>query len=105
MADNNNITLRAVKGEALSYQQMDVNFRSLYYSSSYSGSAINLHFTGSALVPIVPSRPNTHTISLRQIRSLDTLPTSDAGLAPGDLFTQTATQLGGSGSTKVICIK
>lgn len=104
MADNNNITLRAVKGEALTYAQMDTNFRSLYYSSSYSGSTIQLHYTGSSAVPI-SGRGDTHTLSLRQIRSLDTLPTSDAGLASGDLFTQTATQLGGSGTTKVICIK
>lgn len=104
MADNNNITLRAVKGEALSYEQMDTNFRSLYYSSSYSGSTIQLHYTGSTAVPL-PSRNDTHTISLKQIRNLDTLPTSDAGLSTGDLFTQTATELGGSGTTKVICIK
>lgn len=32
------------------------------------------------------------------------LPTSASGLSAGDLYTQTATQLGGSGSTKVICI-
>jgi hypothetical protein len=33
-----------------------------------------------------------------------TLPTSSVGLAAGDLYTQTATQLGGSGAQKVICI-
>jgi len=33
------------------------------------------------------------------------LPTADTGLQTGDLFTQTGTQLGGSGSTKVLCIK
>jgi len=104
MADNNNITLRAVKGSALTYTEMDTNFRSYYYSSSFSGSAIQLHYTGSSAVSI-PGRDDTHTISLRQITSLDTLPTSDAGLATGDLFTQTAAELGGTGTTKVICIK
>ena len=104
MADNNNITLRAVKGSALTYSEMDTNFRSYYYSSSFSGSAIQLHYTGSSAVP-VSGRDDTHTISLKQITSLNTLPTSDAGLNTGDLFTQTATELGGSGTTKVICIK
>lgn len=32
------------------------------------------------------------------------LPTSSAGLVAGDLYTQTATELGGSGTQKVICI-
>jgi len=32
------------------------------------------------------------------------LPTSSSGLSTGDLFTQTATQLGGSGTTKVLCV-
>ena len=33
-----------------------------------------------------------------------TLPTSSVGLVAGDMYTQTATQLGGSGAQKVICI-
>ena len=32
------------------------------------------------------------------------LPTASTGLQTGDIFTQTAAQLGGSGSTKVLCI-
>jgi hypothetical protein len=32
------------------------------------------------------------------------MPTSSAGLSTGDMFTQTATELGGSGTTKVVCI-
>jgi len=32
------------------------------------------------------------------------LPTSSSGLSTGDFFTQTATELGGSGTTKVICV-
>jgi hypothetical protein len=35
---------------------------------------------------------------------IDNLPTSSSGLTSNQLFTQTATELGGSGSTKVICI-
>lgn len=32
------------------------------------------------------------------------LPTSSGGLSSGDLFTQTATELGGTGTTKIICV-
>lgn len=35
---------------------------------------------------------------------IQNLPTSSSGLSSGALFTQTATQLGGSGITKVLCI-
>jgi hypothetical protein len=35
---------------------------------------------------------------------INNLPTSSSGLTSEQLFTQTATELGGSGSTKVICI-
>lgn len=35
---------------------------------------------------------------------IDNLPTSSSGLTSNQLFTQTSTELGGSGSTKVICI-
>jgi hypothetical protein len=38
------------------------------------------------------------------IINIDNLPASSSGLSAGDLFTQTATQLGGTGTTKVICI-
>jgi hypothetical protein len=37
--------------------------------------------------------------------NLGTLPTSNTGLKTGDLYTQTGAQLGGSGTTKAICIK
>jgi hypothetical protein len=36
--------------------------------------------------------------------NMDTIPTASTGLSTGDVFTQTATQLGGSGTTKVLCI-
>ncbi len=32
------------------------------------------------------------------------LPTSSSGLNAGDPYTQTATELGGTGTTKVVCI-
>ena len=36
---------------------------------------------------------------------IDNLPTTSSNLKTGEVFTQTAAQLGGSGSTKVLCIK
>ena len=36
--------------------------------------------------------------------NIDNVPTSSTGLQTGDVFTQTGAQLGGSGSTKVLCI-
>ena len=39
-----------------------------------------------------------------EITLLKNLPTSSSGLTSKQLFTQTATQLGGTGTTKVICI-
>jgi hypothetical protein len=43
--------------------------------------------------------------AITRMNFLQPLPTSDGGLNTGDLYTQTATQLGGSGTDKVICIK
>ena len=45
------ITLRTNKGSALSYQELDINFQSYFYSASVpaDGSALNLHYTGSDL--------------------------------------------------------
>jgi hypothetical protein len=39
-----------------------------------------------------------------EVSLLKNLPTSSSGLTTNQLFTQTATQLGGTGTTKVICI-
>ena len=36
--------------------------------------------------------------------SAQPLPTSTAGLSAGYFFTQTATELGGTGTTKVVCV-
>jgi len=56
------ITLRANKGQALSYGEMDINFGSYFYSSSVQGANLHLHYTSSLEVPI--NQP-THVIPLR----------------------------------------
>lgn len=45
------ITLRVNKGTALTYEEMDVNLSSFFYSASLSNSnsTLNLHYTGSSL--------------------------------------------------------
>ena len=45
------ITLRVNKGTALSYNEMDINLSSFFYSASLSNSnsTLNLHYTGSSL--------------------------------------------------------
>lgn len=57
------ITFRANKGTALSYTEMDQNLGQFFYSSSVSndGTALVLHYTGSANVPI---NQTSHTVSL-----------------------------------------
>lgn len=47
--------------------------------------------------------PNDITLDTLSV-IIENLPTSSSGLTSNQLFTQTSTQLGGSGSTKVICI-
>ena len=59
------ITLRANKGTALTYEEMDTNFGSYFYSSSVdpSGQTLYLHYTGS-----IPANINqaTHAVSLNK---------------------------------------
>lgn len=57
------ITFRANKGQALTYNEMDTNFGSFFYSSSVSngGSTLNLHYRDSNAVPI---NETAHEISL-----------------------------------------
>ncbi len=57
------ITFRANKGQALTYTEMDQNLGQFFYSSSVSndGTALVLHYTGSANVPI---NQTSHTVSL-----------------------------------------
>lgn len=47
--------------------------------------------------------PNDITLDTLSV-IIENLPTSSSGLTSNQLFTQTATQLGGTGTTKVICI-
>lgn len=107
MAHNNFISFRATKGTALSYTDMDTNLSSFFYSSSISGQTLRLHYTGSALVPVEYSgggaRDGYQDITIPST-DYTTLPTSSGSLSAGDLFTQTATELGGSGVTKVVCV-
>ena len=41
------ITLRTITGSALTYEQLDTNFSSFFYSASYSNGTIALFTTGS----------------------------------------------------------
>ena len=45
---DSNITLRSVKGSALSHSEMDANFREFFYSASVSGSEVKLYRSQSA---------------------------------------------------------
>ena len=45
---DSNITLRSVKGSALSHSEMDANFREFFYSASVSGSEVRLYRSQSA---------------------------------------------------------
>jgi hypothetical protein len=49
------ITLRTVTGSQLSFQQVDTNFSSLYYSASVDGNTISLYYTSSAFSPASPT--------------------------------------------------
>lgn len=48
------ITLRAVTGSALTHNQVDTNFASYFYSASVSGSTLDLHYTGSSAIGLLP---------------------------------------------------
>ena len=48
------ITLRTVTGSALSHTQLDTNFSSYFYSASVSASVLNLHYTGSDAIGLLP---------------------------------------------------
>ena len=51
------IILRSNKGSELTWNEVDANWQSLYYSSSLSGNTINFYFTGS-------NPPVSHSIDL-----------------------------------------
>jgi hypothetical protein len=63
-----------------------------------SGSTTN--GVNTSLISLTPNDITLDTLSV----IIENLPTSSSGLTSNQLFTQTATELGGSGSTKVICI-
>lgn len=87
----------------------EVNF-SINTTSGAKQLLIYINYFGNALI-----RNNTGLLEINTSGKLNlnsasgyninSLPTSDAGLSTGDLFTQTATELGGSGTTKVLCVK
>lgn len=74
-------------------------FTDLYTVGQY---AINNGFSVqsgiSALGGLSANHGGVHTVNIAN------LPTVSTGLQTGDIFTQTAAELGGTGSTKVICI-
>lgn len=49
------ITLRAVTGSALTHDQVDVNFSSVFYSASLTGQELTFHKTGSAAIGQTPT--------------------------------------------------
>ena len=57
------ITLRSVTGSALSYEQLDTNFSSYFYSASLSGSNILFFTTGSTGILGIPT-PTSMSISV-----------------------------------------
>ena len=57
------ITLRSVTGSALSYEQLDTNLSSYFYSASLSGSNITFFTTGSTGITGVPE-PASMSISI-----------------------------------------
>lgn len=66
MALKRQITLRNVKGSALTYAEMDQNLSSFFYSASLSGNDLLLHYTGSAALN-VPYTPTSITVPLTPI--------------------------------------
>jgi hypothetical protein len=71
-------------------------------TSTPSGVAPN--YFGNELFAIDGGNVGIGTTTPGSKLSIVGLPTSASGLTTGDLYTQTATQLGGTGTTKVVCI-
>lgn len=71
------ITLRTNKGTALSYQELDINFQSFFYSASIpaDSSSLQLHYTGSGLqgAGVVNIPLNTFTGSVQVAGSVNEL--------------------------------
>lgn len=54
--------------------------------------------------PLIYGEFDNNYLKINGSLAVTSLPTSLGGLSAGDMFTQTATELGGSGVTKVVCI-
>ena len=71
------ITLRNVKGSALSYTELDLNFHNFFYSASVSsdGKQLSLHYTGSSLqsAGAVNIAMNTYTGSSEVVGAVSSL--------------------------------
>lgn len=75
-------------------KKIEINNATFAENINIDAASANLNISGGAI-----------TFSPSVSINIASLPTSDAGLSTGDLFTQTATQLGGSGTVKVLCVK
>jgi hypothetical protein len=69
------ITLRSVTGSALSYEQLDTNLSSYFYSASLSGSTILFYTTGSTGITGIPE-PTSMSISITTTSPWTTLSNS-----------------------------
>jgi len=71
------ITLRNIKGSELTFQEVDVNFSSLFYSSSLDGNVLNLHYVNatsgelSQSIDLSTISPENFTGSLLLTSSVD----------------------------------
>jgi len=86
------------------YLQVDAS-GSTTFESALSGSGANIFSVGNDVRTALEINDINSTI-LNDVNLYlsDSLPTSAAGLSAGQVYTQTAAELGGSGSTKVLCI-
>ena len=66
MAQHRQITLRNVKGSALTYVEMDRNLSSFFHSASLSGTDLLLHYTGSSVLG-APYTPTSVTVPLNPL--------------------------------------
>jgi hypothetical protein len=70
-APQRKITLRNVKGSALTYAEMDRNLSSFFYSASLNGATLRLHYTGSSVLGN-PYTPTSIAIPLTPLLSTAT---------------------------------
>jgi len=83
MASHRQITLRNVKGTALTYAEMDQNLSSFFYSASLSSTDLLLHYTGSSVLG-APYTPTSVTVPLNPLLATITQLTV-AGTQVGDI--------------------